>query len=442
MAIANQGYRRDLNLKETTDDRVAIDNLAGAGTAVDLSYIQNNLRNTSSIPFNSVTSDGSFSFENDRELAVSNLSVSIDTDADKKLLNRSTIKVVLTDSYSLKYGDAVELSGISQTGATDLNGQHSVFSVSADFKTITFPILGQYNFSSISGSTFKLKATNIFTFTNGDVINLSEDVTFNLAIGGPTLTLSSNVNYYVIESNGINKFKLSTTENGTSVFPPTGVSGGTPNNFIFIRQDAVHQQQVLNFIKPQIQDRDGEFDYIRGDTINNIIDETQSNIESAEYFTLKKYRGDQSVTTPESIKFEGSVVLNDPNDYNQTGNLVTNKNPDGSTIPNAPAPGIYIGDTRAFSSDNNPWTESADEDGGSTSKLITESEEVSIGELAFLDGTPLDNSQDGSMIITGIDNDVSTVSGVVASSFTHKIPIQIQDGSGSKETYYLLVTQN
>ena len=37
MAIANQGYRRDLNLKETTNDRLAIDNLAGAGTASDIS---------------------------------------------------------------------------------------------------------------------------------------------------------------------------------------------------------------------------------------------------------------------------------------------------------------------------------------------------------------------------------------------------------------------
>ena len=39
-----------------------------------------------------------------------------------------------------------------------------------------------------------------------------------------------------------------------------------------------------------------------------------------------------------------------------------------------------------------------------------------------------------------IDDDVSTVSGVVASSFTHKIPIQVQDGSGNKESYYLLVS--
>ena len=54
MAIANQGYRRDLNLKETTNDTVALDNLAGAGTADDISYLQNNLRNTSIIPFNNL----------------------------------------------------------------------------------------------------------------------------------------------------------------------------------------------------------------------------------------------------------------------------------------------------------------------------------------------------------------------------------------------------
>ena len=162
--------------------------------------------------------------------------------------------------------------------------------------------------------------------------------------------------------------------------------------------------------------------------INSTIYETQGNIESAEYFTLKKYRSDQSVTTSESIKFEGSINLHDPADYNQTGSLVKN---DGVT--GAPAPGVYIGDTRAFSSDNNPWEETGYADG--TGKVETESEEVSIGELAFLDGN-------NSMVITGIDNDVSTVSGIVASSFTHKIPIQVQAGSGNKESYYLLLTEN
>ena len=54
MAISNQGYRRDLNLQETTNDTVALDNLAGAGTADDLSYLQNNLRNTSNVAFNTI----------------------------------------------------------------------------------------------------------------------------------------------------------------------------------------------------------------------------------------------------------------------------------------------------------------------------------------------------------------------------------------------------
>ena len=45
MAIANQGYRRDLNLIETTDDEQAIDNLMGTGISADIRYIQNNLRN-------------------------------------------------------------------------------------------------------------------------------------------------------------------------------------------------------------------------------------------------------------------------------------------------------------------------------------------------------------------------------------------------------------
>jgi hypothetical protein len=296
-----------------------------------------------------------------------------------------------------------------------------VTAVSPDLTTITFVKNGlNYTNSSLSlsGVSFKLKVQNIFVYTDEDVINLSENVT----IGGVNLT--ENTNYYVIESDGVSKFKLSTTSGGSAI-TITGNATASPDNFQFKRKDDVHQQQVINYIPPEVQDTEF-FSY--PSNINGTIDETQGNIETAEYFTLKKYRSDQSITTSESIKFEGSINLHDPADYNQTGSLVTNQG-----VTGAPAPGIYIGDTRAFSSDNNPWVESADDDGGSTSKLTTESEEVSIGELAFLDGN-------NSMVITGIDNDVSTVSGVVASSFTHKIPIQVQDGSGNKESYYLLVS--
>ena len=47
MAIQNQGFRKDLNLEETTNETVAINNLAGSGMAGDLRIIQNNLRNIS-----------------------------------------------------------------------------------------------------------------------------------------------------------------------------------------------------------------------------------------------------------------------------------------------------------------------------------------------------------------------------------------------------------
>ena len=416
MAISNQGYRRDLNLQETTNDTVALDNLAGAGTADDISYLQNNLRNTSNTAFNSIDSNGFFSFANDRLIAASSISTSGSG-------TTTTITVTLTNSYLLKFGDLVELSGITENDS--LNAQYSVTAVSPDLKTITFVKNGlNYTNSglSLSGVSFKLKSQNIFVYTDEDIVNLSENVT----IGGVNLT--ENTNYYVVESDGVSKFKLSTTLGGSAI-TIAGNSTANPDNFQFKRKDDVHQQQVINFIEPEVQDTE-EFSY--PSNINDSIEATQSSIESAEYFTLKKYRSDQSVTTSESIKFEGSINLHDPDNYNTNGNLVQNKNPDGSVIPNAPAPGIYIGDTRAFSSDNNPWEETGNADG--TGKLETESEEVSIGELAFLDGND-------SMVITGIDNDVSTVSGDTASSFTHKIPIQIQDGSGNKESFYLLLTE-
>ena len=212
-----------------------------------------------------------------------------------------------------------------------------------------------------------------------------------------------------------------------------GISGGTPSNFQFIRQDPVHRDQILFFRYPEVQDTD-DFNYLSNNTINDTITSSQSNIESAEYFTLKKYRGDKTlVSTDESIKYEGSVVLNDPNNYNSTSDDVLNVGVDGS-----PAPGIYIGGTRAFSSDNNPWgREGVKNTVGSA--LTTSSEQVSIGELAFLDGSLLNPSQEGSMIIEGIDNDVADVS-VIASSFTHKIPIKVEDVNGNQESYFLLVS--
>ena len=426
--LENQGYRRDLNLSETTDEENAIDNLMGTGVSKDLRYIQNNLRNTSRIPFNIVDSNGFFFFGGENTLAISSLSSNIPVGT-----NNTRITIVLTHPYLLKVGNLVELQGITESSS--LNGQYTVTAVSVDLTTIRV-VKNNFTYEnssiSISGVSFIHKPENIFTYTDDDRVNVSVATTFT--VGAASTTLSKGIDYYVTQSNGINKFKLSKTPSSSILgFSTITIANNAPadtpsgsGEFEFIRKDPVHQQQLINYILPEIQNADGDFNYIEGKTINETFDETQSNIEAAEYFSIKKYRGDQSVTTSDSIKFEGSVVLNDPADY-----IV------GSGVGNTNAPGIYIGDTRAFSSDNNPWNKNGTE-GAVGAALTTSSEEVSIGELSFLDGT-----NGNSMVIKfdAADDDFDDLTGgVIASSFTHKIPIKVEDANGNQESYYLLVS--
>ena len=426
--LENQGYRRDLNLSETTDEENAIDNLMGTGVSKDLRYIQNNLRNISRIPFNIVDSNGFFFFGGENTLSINSLSSNIPVGT-----NNTRITIVLTHPYLLKVGNLVELTGITES--TSLNGQYTVTSVSTDLTTIR---VQKDNFTyenssiSTSGVSFIHKPENIFTYTNDDVVNVSVATTFT--VGAASTTLSKEIDYYVTQSNGINKFKLSKTPSSSvlglsTITIANNAPADTPSGsgeFEFNRKDPVYQQQLINYILPEIQNEDGQFNYIDDESINDTFDATQSNIEGAEYFSLKKYRGDQSVTTSDSIKFEGSVVLNDPADY-----IV------GSGVGNTNAPGIYIGDTRAFSSDNNPWNKNGTE-GAVGAALTTSSEEVSIGELSFLDGT-----NGNSMVIKfdAADDDFDDLTGgVIASSFTHKIPIKVEDANGNQESYYLLVS--
>ena len=422
--INNQGYRRDLNLEETPDDGAAFDNLAGAGAAADIRLLQNNLRNTSKVGFNTVDAEGFFSFTSDRRIGISSLFSS------QQGTGNSVITIDLAEPYEVKVGYLVELKGITGvSSAVSLNGQYTVQTVTPDSTqlTLTNELINYTEFGmDISSVQFILKPQNIFTFTDGDLVGVSTNVT----IDGKTF--DQDTTYYVTDSNAINRFKLSGTSGGSAILIG-GNSTASNDNFSFVRNDAVQQQNLINYIEPDYQDTDNEgddFSFLEGSTINQSFDSAQTNTESAQYFTEKKYRGDQPVSVSDEIKFEGNVVLNDP------ANHITSS---GGGVDSQFAPGIYIGNTRAFSSDNNPWSKVGTE-------LNTSSEEVSISELAFLDGSILNNSQDGSMVIEGIASDLSTVSGQSADSslsggnFTHKLPIKVQDENGNQETYYLLLS--
>ena len=306
MVKQNQGYRQDLNLDETTIDTQALNNLAGAGIAADIRIIQNNLRNTSSLAYNS-NSNGFFTFP-----------------------------------------DSVE---------------------------------------SI--------------FTNDDVVSVGSTV----SIG--STTLQPSINYYICNSDGESQFKISTTSSNSDVGVSTISISGTPSptSFDIIRKNPVEKTNLSNFIIPEQQD-DVFFSWSAD--VNSDMDNTSVNIDTAKYFIDKKYRNLNDTTTDREVKFEGTVTSADPDNLNQ----------DTAGLADPKSPGVFIGDTRAFSSNDQPWTETG-------SSLVTSSSEVSVGDLTFL----------GDIKIEGI-NPVDFDSAVDVADWTHKMPVII-DGV----TYYILLTQ-
>jgi len=304
MTKQNQGFLKNLNLEETPNETIAIDNLAGAGTANDLRIIQNNLRNISTVSYN-ILSNGFFSYPN-----------------------------------------------------------------------------------------------NEFVFTNDDIVGVNK----NVNVGATNLITGTE--YFVCNSNGETQFKLSTTSSTLGINTIV-VSSVSPTDFYFIRKDFVTEENIVNYIQPDIQDTEG-FSYLGGATINDIVKGISVNNETTKYFIEKKYRIDEDKTIPKDIKFEGTVIITDP--------VALNVNSTG--LSNSKSPGVFIGDTRAFSSDNNPWSEVS-------SSLQTSSTEVSVGELNF-------DNESGKIIIEGITPD--TVTSALATTYTHKLPVVING-----ETYYILL---
>ena len=307
MAIQNQGYRKDLNLDETTNDTQALNNLAGAGIAADIRILQNNLRNESTLTYESIS-----------------------------------------------------------------NG----------FFTFSEPV------QSI--------------FTNDDVVSVASTVSF------ASTSLQPSVDYYVCNSNGETQFKISTTSSTSSVGVSTISISGTPSPTAFdiVRKNPVYKENLINYIMPEVQDAFNEFSWTS--SINGSFDVAGSNVDTAKYFISKKYRNFNDTTTDREIKYEGTVTSADPDNLN-SGN---------SGLEDPKSPGVFIGDTRAFSSNDQPWTETG-------SSLQTSSSEVSVGDLTFL----------GDIKIEGI-SPVAQTSNVNVTSYTHKLPVVI-DGV----TYYLLLTQ-
>lgn len=309
MTKKNQGFRRDLNLQETISETTALNNLGGAGIADDLSIIQNNLRNTSTLSFNTAV------------------------------------------------GAAISS--------------------------------GYFYFGSISE----------FVFTNDDVVGVRTDITVGVGV-----TLYKDNTYYICNSNSENRFKLSTTPFTVGVNTITVSS--VASSFDFVRKDPVYKENILNLVKPNLQDTEG-FNYLpSGASINSTFIGVAAANETARFFITKKYKGNENTISPNDINVEGSIKINDPQGLNAGT----------SQLSDPLSPGVFIGDARAFSSNNNPWTQVG-------TALSTLSSSVSIAELYFAND----------ITITGISTESAT--DVAVTTYSHKLPVVING-----ETYSILLS--
>jgi hypothetical protein len=400
MARANQGVRQDLNFSDIENEVVAISNLAEVGLPGDLKIIQNNLRNKSFLALNSVDlTTNEFIFNTDKTLTVTAGRAEIIQNDIFSQTSRVTVEV--SPPYNTYRGSVITVTGFTGTASTIFNGSYQTIDVGTGGTSISYRRDNclSNDVGTIGGSAQALleSGTN-FVYTNDDIVNVSTTV----SVG--STTLSTGTDYFICNSDFKSRFKLSFTSSTSTSGINTVDITAVPAQFDFIRKEPVYKENIENFIKPEIQD-DEEFGGYLASTINSVMESTQAAGENAEYFITKKYKGTEDTNVDTDIKFEGTVNLFDPVEFNANT----------SDLLNSKSPGIFIGNTRAFSADNNPWTPA-------TPDLSTDSFEVTIGELEFKNGIEIE----------GISQVSATT--IEATSFTHKIPVTING-----ETYYLLM---
>ena len=466
MGIPNQGYRRDLNLAETTSDRTALANLGGAGIAEDLDKLQNNLKNASKKSFHTIT-DGYFDFADDINVGITSLRcIATKVYGTTGLVDGVNITAHVDRSYLLRIGDLIKIQNVTGTGkftdgqgnltGTDtsvgvdiFNGEFALTTINDDENEFTAVRTGfstSIRDQNVSGSNLVIRGNDVFTYTNDDKVTFDRNVNIKVNDGSTDITdvnFVQGTEYYICDSDGLEKFKISTTpsysESGTNPVEiktgnsDSGYTGLTttvsPNSFNFIRFEPVEQGNLINFIEPDIFDEGFSFG---SGTFSDQLDGIQNNNESSKYFIGKKYKGTTNTVSSDFIKTEGTISMSDPKQKMNAANIVTSYD-SGS--------GMFIEGTRAFSTDNNPWTDTG------ANKLETEADHVSIGELYFgnhSDGPVITGSGfDGTHAPDTLTGVKSVTAGTIApTDFTYKIPVRIENTDGNVETYYLLLARN
>lgn len=440
--IANQGYRRDLNLSEGVDDSANWNNLYQAGISDDLAVLRNNLRNTSELGISGLTPDTSapglpnfFYF---------NLSSNPPyTDGQPRELVFTNDDVV-GFSHTVTFGtgaDAITVDGGSSPNyyvchSNGLDKFKISTRVSTDTSGINVLNINSYPPETINDRAWSGTGSIIGFAHNGREDRSRSDSSDNVSSAGGT---GSGALWNVSNYGGIIEFANDGADStgkaiGANyrvgdelVISSSDIGGGLDikititdvQDFRIIRKDPVIKQNLINFIPPDIQDDSG-FSWLDA-SIVDVFDSTGSNQDTANYFIGKKYKGNADTTTSKDIKIEGTSTVADPADSNSSqGN-----------VDSSDSPGVFIGATRAFSSDNNPWEKSGTA-GASDATLLSQTYQASIGELEFRDDIEIT----GVSQVTVSPSDPKLGSYSPGTKDLWKVPVVING-----ETYFLLLDQ-
>ena len=448
--IANQGYRKDLNLSEGAEDSAIWSNLYQAGLSNDLAILRNNLRNTSQLGISSLTLDTSavglasfFSFQNSnyppytdgeaREVVFTNddvvgfsHTVTFGTGA-----GATTVTGGSSPNYYVCSSNGLDKFKISVRASNETVGAGLVVGVSTIHEITSYPP------ETINGRAWAASGSIIgFVHDGRKDLSRSGDSFSNLtASGGVGSGAVWNTSDYggTIEfaNDGANPTGKAIGTNylvgDELTLPASSIGGGSDikititdvQDFRIIRKDPVIKNNLTNFIPPDVQD-DGSFNWLDGKIVD-VFDSTASNQDTANYFIGQKYKSNADTTTSKDIKMEGSSTIADP----------ANSNASQANIDASDSPGVFIGATRAFSSDNNPWEKSGTA-GASDASLVSQTYEASIGELEFRDDIEIT----GISQVTVSPADPSLGSYSPGTKDLWKIPVVING-----ETYFLLLDQ-
>jgi hypothetical protein len=399
MTKQNQGFRRDLNLQETSNETTSLNNLGGAGIAKDLRILQNNLRNTSTLSFNTAVgaaiSSGYFYFGSISEFVFTNddvvgvmtditvgVGVTLYKDTTYYICNSNTEnQFKLSTTPSTVGVNTITVSSIPTP--TDIHyNVNKIIVLSGGSGYTSIPTITIDSPSTSWG----IRSTAVAEINNGSVVAINVTSSGRGYLSDPKITISK-------PDVGINT-ATATLELTTNYY----------RIIDFVRKDPVHKENILNLVHPNIQDTEN-FNYLGGASINYVFDAIAAANETARFFITKKYKGNENTVSNNNINVEGSIKINDPENFNAGS----------SQLSDTRSPGIFINDTRAFSSDNNPWTQVG-------TALSTLSSSVSIGELYFAND----------ITITGIGTESAT--SVAVTTYTHKLPVVING-----ETYSILL---